>query len=94
MDIVDFLRLVGLLVLCISIYLIGDYCQQYERRLAAEEFVSNVRREMEANPIMLNIIPVVNTQESESSLPSYDQIMGEETSGTALVSMQNQRNHR
>ena len=93
MGIEDFLRLVGLLVLCISIYLIGDYCQQYERRLAAEEFVSNVRREMEANPIMLHIIPVVNTQESEPSLPSYDQIMRGKTPGTPLLSMQDQRNH-
>ena len=71
----SFLRFFGFVVLWISMCPVAVYRRRYQREQAAQEFVSNVRREMEANPIILNMIPVVNTRESDPSLPTYDQIM-------------------
>ena len=92
MEIGDFLGLVGFFALWISMCLIGVYWRRYQRKQAAMEFVSHVRREMEVNPIMLNIIPVVSTHELQPSLPTYDQIMRTKTPSTPLLSMQSRGN--
>jgi hypothetical protein len=92
MEIADFLRLVGFVALWIAIFLIGVYWRRYQREQAAREFVSDVRREMEAHPITLNIIPIVSKREPDLTLPTYDQIMRGKHAGTALLSMQGRGN--